>query len=234
MRAPKYPARTPVRVYCRRREEICWQLDGWRRASRSTALASILDGGYRGPGTAARHTFKARGPLTNKGWIYTEPGPYKPQGNAQSDEVQPIKIDLTSNQLPGPRPKPDAEGIVWVPAFTDLKLHDITSGPDDPNAEPLAQNQPAGTEAFFAGNRKFITRKRWGVGNSGPYMHYGKFTTMREAILAHSGEALQSREAFQNLTSYDRDCIIEFLKSLRILPPGTTSLMVDEHGNSRN
>jgi hypothetical protein len=55
-----------------------------------------------------------------------------------------------------PRLKPDAKGVVWVPAFTDLKLHDITSGRDDPNAEPLDQNQPAGSEAFFAGNRKFI------------------------------------------------------------------------------
>jgi CxxC motif-containing protein (DUF1111 family) len=74
-------------------------------------------------------------------------------------EVKPIRVDLTSDALPGPRLKPDAHGVVWVPAFTDLKLHDITSGPDDPNAEPLDQNQPASSEAFFAGNRKFITRR---------------------------------------------------------------------------
>ena len=95
---------------------------------------------------------------------------------------------------------------------------------------PLDQNQPAGSEAFFAGNRKFITRKLWGVGNSGPYMHNGKYTTMREAILAHGGEALQSREAFQHLSDYGRDCVIEFLRSLQILPPGTRSLAVDEDG----
>ena len=177
---------------------------------------------FRQIGCAACHIPQL--PLTNRGWIYSEPGPYNPSGNAQAGEVQPINVDLTSDQLPGPRLKPNADGIVWVPAFTDLKLHDITSGPDNPNAELLDQNQPAGSEAFFAGNRKFITRKLWGVGNSGPYMHHGKFTTMREAILAHSGEALQSREAFENLTSYDRDCIIEFLKSLKILPPNTTSL----------
>ncbi|MGH9359918.1 MAG: hypothetical protein ACRD22_05870 [Terriglobia bacterium] len=46
-----------------------------------------------------------------------------------------------------------------VPAYTDLKLHDICSGPDDPNAEPLNQNQPPGSPAFFAGNQEFITRK---------------------------------------------------------------------------
>src|ERR1019366_1379255 len=98
----------------------------------------------------------------------------------------------------------------------DLKLHDITAGPLDPNAEPLDQNQPAGTPKFFAGNTKFITRKLWGVGNSGPYMHHGKFTTMREAILAHSGEALESRQKFEALPAYERDCIIEFLKTLQI------------------
>lgn len=101
------------------------------------------------------------------------------------------------------------------------------------NAEPLDQNQATGSEGFFAGNTKFITRKLWGVGNSGPYMHHGKFTTMREAVLAHSGEALQPREAFQRLPSYDRDCVIEFLKSLRVLPPGTRSLDINEAGQPK-
>jgi hypothetical protein len=49
---------------------------------------------------------------------------------------------------------------------------------------------------------------------------------MREAILAHSGEALQPRESFQHLSAYERDCVIEFLKSLQILPPGTQSLVI--------
>jgi CxxC motif-containing protein (DUF1111 family) len=143
-----------------------------------------------------------------------------------------LNIDLTSDDLPGPRLKPDEAGIVWVPAFTDLKLHDITSGPGDPNAELLDQNQLTGSAKFFAGNTKFITRKLWGVGNSGPYMHHGKFTTMREAILAHSGEALSSRQAFEALSAYDRDCVIEFLKTLQILPPGTRRLTVDEETHS--
>ena len=172
-------------------------------------------------------------PLVHQGWVYSEPGPYNPAGNLQVGQADPINVDLTSDELPGPRLKPDSNGVVWVPAFTDLKLHDITSGPNDPNAEPLDQNQPAGSEQFFAGNTKFITRKLWGVGNSGPYMHHGKFTTMREAVLAHSGEALQAREAFQRLPSYDRDCVIEFLKSLQILPPGTRNLVVDEGGQPK-
>ena len=169
-------------------------------------------------------------PLVDKGWIYSEPSPFNPAGNFRVGDAPTLSVDLTSDDLPGPRLKPDAHGIVWVPAFTDLKLHDITTGPSDPNAEPLDQNQPAGSPKFFAGNTKFITRKLWGVGNSGPFMHHGKFTTMREAILAHSGEALSSRQNFESLTSYDRDCVIEYLKTLQVLPPDNRKLTVSENG----
>ncbi len=100
-------------------------------------------------------------PLGDRGWIYSEPNPFNPIGNLRLGDAPLLNIDLTSEALPGPRLRPDARGIVWVPAFTDLKLHDITSGPSDPNAEPLDQNQPAGTPKFFAGNTRFITRKLW-------------------------------------------------------------------------
>ena len=85
----------------------------------------------------------------------------------------------------------------------------------------------AGAAKFFAGNTKFITRKLWGVGNSGPYMHHGKFTTMREAILAHSGEALSSRQRFEALPAHDRDCLIEYLKSLQVVPSNKIAAMGD-------
>lgn len=169
-------------------------------------------------------------PLDKRGWIYTEPNPYNPTGNLQPGDTQAISVDLTSDQLPGPRLKP-VNGIVWVPAFTDFKLHDITAGPNDPNREPLDMNQPAGSKAFFAGNSKFLTRKLWGIANQHPFGHHGLYTTMREEVLAHSGEALQERIAFQNLSDYDRDSIIEFLKSLQILPPGATAVVVNQLGN---
>ena len=129
-----------------------------------------------------------------------------------------------------------------VPAYTDLKLHDITTGlpscashPDliaahqcDPNVEALDMNEPAGSPGFFAGNSKFITRKLWGIANQHLFGHHGQYTTMREAVEAHSGEALFSRMNFDGLTDYQRDSIIEFLKSLQILPVGTACLVVDE------
>jgi hypothetical protein len=34
-------------------------------------------------------------------------------------------------------------------AFTDMKLHDITSGPSDPNREPLDENATADTDFFL-------------------------------------------------------------------------------------
>jgi CxxC motif-containing protein (DUF1111 family) len=116
-----------------------------------------------------------------------------------------------------------------VPAFTDFKLHDITD-PDDPSAaEPLDMNQPVWSSKFTQGNRRFLTRRLWGCANQPPYFHNGVFTTLRQAILAHSGEAADSRRAFQSAAKYDQDALIEFLKSLQVLPPGTKSLVVDEH-----
>jgi hypothetical protein len=54
---------------------------------------------------------------------------------------------------------------------------------------------------------------------------------MGEAVLAHSGEALASRRAFESLSPYDRDCIIEFLKTLQVLPLG---MAIDERGRSKS
>lgn len=159
-------------------------------------------------------------PLDKQGWFFTEPNPYNPAGNLRIGDAPVLSVDLTSNQLPSPRLKPRA-GVVWVPAYTDFKLHDITDGPGDPNREALDMNQPAGSPAFFAGNALFITRKLWGIANQHSFGHHGQYTTMREAVLAHSGEALSSRKAFQTLSDYDRNSVIEFLKTLQILPRGT-------------
>jgi CxxC motif-containing protein (DUF1111 family) len=172
----------------------------------------------------------AKLPLTAQGWIFSEPNPYNPAGNLRPGDAPALSVDLTSNDLPQPRLKP-VNGVVWVPAYTDLKLHDITSGPDDPNREPLDMNQPAGTPGFFAGNSKFLTRKLWGIANQHSFGHHGLYTTMREAILAHAGEANDSRRAFEALSDDERNAVVEFLKSLQILPPDTRSICVDDDGD---
>jgi hypothetical protein len=180
-------------------------------------------------------------PLVNKNWIYSEPDPYNPPGNlpnlqpfqeVPSDAEYPIRVDLTSNELPQPRLQ-IVNNLVMVPAYTDLKLHNITSGPNDPNCERLNQNLSPATDpsGFFGGNCYFLTRKLWGFANEGPFMHHGKFTTIREAILAHSGEALASRKAFQALGEYDQGSVIEFLKTLQVLPQSTPFPVVQDESS---
>src|SRR5260370_7085222 len=80
-------------------------------------------------------------------------------------------------------------------------------------------NQPAGSPGFFLGNGKFLTRKLWGIANQHPFGHHGMYTTMREAVLSHHGEAEDTQSAFQHLSKYDQDALIEFLKSLQIQSP---------------
>jgi hypothetical protein len=182
------------------------------------------------------------------GWIYFEPNPYNPATGPNAPNLQlgpanypasapALAVDLTSNMLPLPRVRAH-NGSVLLEAYTDLKLHDIsaTSNPaTDPECEPLDQNQPAGSSAFFAGNCKFITRKLWGFYNQGgAFMHHGKFTTAREAVEAHNGEALSQRLAFDALPPHLQNDVIEFLKSLQVLPLGSKSLVVDEHGNPKD
>lgn len=159
-------------------------------------------------------------PLDKKAWIYTEPNPYNPSGNLQTGQAPALAIDLTSDKLPQPRLEP-VNGVVMVPLYTDFKLHDICSGPNDPNRELLNQNQPAGSTEFFAGNTQFLTRRLWTVGSKPNYFHHGEFTTIREAILNHFGEALQTQQAFSALSSYQQGAIVEFLKTLRA--PGSNN-----------
>lgn len=177
-------------------------------------------------------------PLDHDGWLYSEPSPYNPFGNLRMGQTQTFVMNLNSHLLPLPRLEAH-DGVTMVPAFTDLKLHDITSGPDDPNRESLDMQHVKDSEMifdekeFFAGNGKFITRKLWGAASKPNFYHHGKYTTMREAVLAHAGEAQSSTDGFKALSEYDKDSLIEFLKTLQVLPPGTESLIVDENFRPR-
>jgi hypothetical protein len=39
---------------------------------------------------------------------------------------------------------------------------------------------------------------------------------------------MKSRKQFQESPAYDQDSLIEYLKTLQVLPPGTRSLIVDQ------
>jgi CxxC motif-containing protein (DUF1111 family) len=166
-------------------------------------------------------------PLDSKGWIYSEPNPYNPPTNLQPGTTKTIEVDLNSPALPLPRLTPDGDSVVWVPAYTDMRLHDISKLGE--TVEPLDQNQTPWTPKFRDGNRRFLTKRLWGAANEPPFFHHGLFTTMRQSVLAHSGEALHSRRQFETASEYDQDSLIEFLKTLQVLPPGTPCLVVDEN-----
>ena len=158
--------------------------------------------------------------LNRAGWKFTE---------------RKAVADLVDPAMPQPRlaASPDEPGVVVVPLYTDFKLHDITDPADPSAAEPLDMNQPLSSPRLAAGNRKFLTKRLWGAGNQPPYFHHGLFTTMRQAVLAHAGEALEQRRAFERLAKYHQDALIEFLKSLQVLPPSSRALVVDERGQPK-
>jgi len=169
-------------------------------------------------------------PLDKQGWIYSEPNPFNPPTNLRSGEVQDFKVDLSSRVLPLPRLYPDASGTVWVEAFTDFKLHDIC---ESGAAEPLDMNQSQWSKKFQEGNCRFLSKRLWGAANEPPFFHHGLFTTLRQSVLAHSGEAKETRLAFQKLSPAGQDDVIEFLKTLQVLPPGTKDRIVDENYQAR-
>lgn len=178
----------------------------------------------------------ARLPLDGNGWIYSEPSPFNAPTNLRLGETKTLSLDLTSDELPQPRLKrdPAQPSVVWVPAYTDFKLHDITGGQADKvNREALDMNHGTWSAKFAKGNAKFLTRRLWGAANQPAHFHHGLFTTMRQAVLAHAGEAIAQRQAFEALPRDDQDDVIEFLKTLQVLPPGTKDLVVDENYRAR-
>jgi len=68
---------------------------------------------------------------------------------------------------------------------------------------------------------QFLTAKLWDVGHTSPYGRRGDLTTIQEAIgVHHAGEARPSGERFAALPEEDQGAIVEFLRTLQVLPPG--------------
>jgi cytochrome c peroxidase len=194
---------------------------------------AVLDGErtFERIGCAACHV--PRLPLDKQGWIFSEPNPFNVAGNLRTGETRELKVDLSSARLPAPRLPPDATGTVWVEAFTDFKLHNICEPGDPGEAEPLDQNASQWSPKITDGNCRFLTKRLWGAANEPPFFHHGLFTTLRRSVLAHAGEAEASRRAFESLPAPERDAVIEFLKTLQVLPPGTKDRIVDETFHAR-
>ncbi len=93
--------------------------------------------------------------------------------------------------------------------YTDLLLHDMGQALNDGYTEGTAL--PA----------EWRTPPLWGLGLSKNsqggqvfLMHDGRAKSIEQAILLHGGEALQSKNSFQELSPADKSKIIKFLESL--------------------
>ena len=93
--------------------------------------------------------------------------------------------------------------------YTDLLLHDMGPALNDGYTEGRAL--PA----------EWRTPPLWGLGLSknsqgGQYflLHDGRASTIEQAVLLHDGEAAQSKNSFQQLSSADKAKLIKFLESL--------------------
>ncbi|MEQ1893026.1 MAG: di-heme oxidoredictase family protein, partial [Planctomycetota bacterium] len=148
--------------------------------------------------------------------LFSEPNPFNPAGNLQvADVPAPLVVDLTAAG-PGPHLARETDGSVLVPAFTDLKRHDMGAELDN---EQLVQGGVA-TELF-------LTRKLWGMANEPPYLHNGRALTIHDAIVKHGGEGLASREAYQALTQTEQRSVVDFLKTLQVLPENSPLEVVE-------
>ena len=98
----------------------------------------------------------------------------------------------------------DASGRTVARLYSDLKRHDMGPELADP-ADPLG-----------IGAAMWLTRPLAGVGSTGPWLHDGRATTLDAAILAHGGDATDSRDAYLALAEEERAAVIAFLESLVI------------------
>jgi CxxC motif-containing protein (DUF1111 family) len=111
--------------------------------------------------------------------------------------------------------QPDIGGLKGV--YSDFLLYKIDrprpegsdsyGGQDTTGIPPFPEDQPAPEE--------WKTPPLWGVADSAPYFHDGRTTTLESAIMRHAGEAEQVRQAYDELSSPDKEAIIAFLKTLR-------------------
>lgn len=98
----------------------------------------------------------------------------------------------------------DASGKAVIALYGDLKRHDMGEG--------LAES----IDEVGTGAAMFLTKELWGVGDTAPYLHDGRASTLSEAILDHGGEALESRNAFSFLQGTEQAAVVAFLDNLKL------------------
>lgn len=101
----------------------------------------------------------------------------------------------------------DENGDAIIRMYGDLKQHNM--------GNRLAENiDEAGN-----GASTWITKELWGLGNTAPYLHDGRATTIEEAILEHGGAATTERRNFRGLSDAKRKELLAFLNNLVLFLP---------------
>lgn len=89
-----------------------------------------------------------------------------------------------------------------VALYSDLLLHAILP----PGSVGIVDGE--------AGMDEFRTPPLWGLPDTAPYLHTGAADTITDAIVAHDGEAVAARTAFQALSADDLAALLAFLATL--------------------
>jgi CxxC motif-containing protein (DUF1111 family) len=93
-------------------------------------------------------------------------------------------------------------GGLQVHLYSDLLLHDMGPTLDDQVVQGSADG------------RDWRTAPLWGLHERTRYLHDGRATTLKAAILDHGGQAAAVRQRFLALAPGRRELLLEFLHSL--------------------
>ena len=143
--------------------------------------------------------------------IFAEPNPFNPEWKIPFAVKKRIGFDMTKDGE-SPRLEPTPDGGAIIRAYTDLKRHNLC---DDNDRFFCNEKVPQPGIALST----FLTRKLWDIGSSAAFGHRGDLSTISEAIEHHAGEGRPSLTNYLSLSAYQRAAIVEFLKTLQILPP---------------
>jgi mono/diheme cytochrome c family protein len=86
--------------------------------------------------------------------------------------------------------------------YSDLLLHDMGPAFDD----RVVQGE--------ANGRDWRTTPLWGMAARTRFLHDGRALSVREAILAHDGEAAAAVKLFRQLTREEQEALIEFVRAI--------------------
>jgi CxxC motif-containing protein (DUF1111 family) len=100
----------------------------------------------------------------------------------------------------GPNAVPSLSDVTYHP-FSDFLLHDMGKLGDG-----ITQNRATG--------KLMRTQPLWGLRTQTRLLHDGRALTIRDAILAHDGQAAKSRRAFESLGRFESEALLAFLNSL--------------------